>query len=117
MLIVFKNKEVLMQKQYWVFQVAYVIVALVALYFCIPVFISPNKQATNTFKLGYMLMFGVLAFFVVVILSYAINTFMGMEIDTIRYYIPTLLVPIILALNFVFGPIIYKIISQSKRLY
>ncbi len=117
MLVVFKNKEVLMQKQYWVFQVAYVIVALVALYFCIPVFISPNKQATNTFKLGYMLMFGVLAFFVVVILSYAINTFMGMEIDTIRYYIPTLLVPIVLALNFVFGPIIYKIISQNRSLY
>lgn len=117
MLVVFKNKEVLMQKQYWVFQTAYILIALISLYFCIPVFISPNKQATNTFKLGYMLMFGVLAFFVVVILSYAINTFMGMEIDTIKYYIPTLLVPIVLALNFVFGPIIYKIISQSKKLY
>lgn len=117
MLVVFKNKGVLLDKQYWIFQVAYIIIALVTLYFCIPVFISPNKQATNTFKLGYMLMFGVLAFFIVVILTYAINTFLGMELTKISYYIPTLVVPCILALNFIFGPIIYKIISQNKRLY
>lgn len=117
MLVTFKNKGVLMDKQYWVFQVSYVVIALVTLFYCIPVFISPNKQATNTFKLGYMLMFGVLSFFIVVILSYAINTFAGMDMDNIKYYIPTLVVPIILALNFVFGPIIYKIITQSKKLY
>lgn len=117
MLVLFKNKGVLMDKQYWVFQTAYVLIALVTLYFCIPVFISPNKQATNTFKLGYMLMFGILAFFIVVILTYAINTFLGMELTNIKYYIPTLVVPVVLSLNFVFGPIIYKIISQSKRLY
>lgn len=117
MLILFKNKGVLMDKQYWVFQTAYILIALVTLYFCIPVFVSPNKQATNTFKLGYMLIFGILAFFIVVILTYAINTFLGMELTNITYYIPTLVVPVVLSLNFVFGPIIYKIISQSKRLY
>lgn len=117
MLIVFKNKGILLDKQYWIFQVSYVIIALVTLYFCIPVFISPNKQATNSFKLGYMLMFGILAFFIVVILAYAINTFLGMELSKINYYLPTLVVPSVLALNFVFGPIIYKIITQNKRLY
>lgn len=117
MLIVFKNKDLLMKKQYWIFQVSYVVIALTTLYFCIPVFISPNKQTSNTFKLGYMLMFGVLTFLIIVILTYALNTFLGMEISNIEYYIPTLAVPMILALNFIFGPIIYKIISQNKKLY
>lgn len=117
MLILFKNKNLLMKKQYWIFQASYVVIALTTLYFCIPVFISPNKQTSNTFKLGYMLMFGVLTFLIIVILTYALNTFLGMEISNIEYYIPTLAVPMILALNFIFGPIIYKIISQNKRLY
>jgi len=117
MLVIFKNKGLLMDKQYWIFQVAYVLIAVVTLLFCIPVFISPNKQSSSSFKLGYMLMFGVLAFFIVVILTYTINTFIGMEISNIEYYIPTLLVPTILSTNFIFGPIIYQIIIQNKKLY
>ena len=117
MLVIFKNKGLLMDKQYWIFQVAYVLIAVVTLLFCIPVFISPNKQSSSSFKLGYMLMFGILAFFIVVILTYTINTFIGMEVSNIEYYIPTLLVPTVLSTNFIFGPIIYQIIIQNKKLY
>jgi len=117
MLVVFKNKNLLSKDQFWVFEASYVIVAVVALLYCVPVFISPNKQASNTFKLGYSLMFGVLAFFISVILTYAINTFMGMELVNIKYYLATLIVPIAMALNFVFGPLIYWLITQNKKYY
>lgn len=117
MLILFKNKNLLNKDQFWVFELSYIIVGIVALLYCIPVFISPNKQASNNFKLGYSLMFGLLAFFITVILTYAINTFMGMELVNIKYYLATLIVPIAMALNFIFGPIIYWLITQSKRFY
>jgi len=117
MLVVFKNKSLLMDNQFWVFQASYIIVALVSLIYCIPVFISPNKQASNNFKLNYSLMFGLLAFFIIVILTYAINTFMGMEFSTIKYYLTTLIVPIVMSLNFVVGPLIYWLVTQNKKYY
>ncbi len=117
MLILFKNKGLIMNNQFWVFQLSYIIVGITTLLLCVPVFISPNKQANNTFKLGYSLMFGTLAFFIIVILSYAINTFMGMELFNIKYYLATLIVPIVMAFNFVLGPLIYWITIQNKRFY
>ena len=117
MLIVFKNQNLLMDNQFWVFQLSYIIVGIVALVYCVPVFVSPNKQSSNSFKIGYSLMFGFLAFFIVVILAYAINTFMGMELFNLQYYLATLIVPIVLSLNFVFGPLIYWVITQNKSLY
>ena len=117
MLILFKNKSLLMTNQFWVFQASYIIVAVVSLMYCIPVFISPNKQSYNNFKLNYSLMFGLLAFFIIVILTYAINTFMGMELSNIKYYLTTLIVPIVMSLNFVVGPLIYWLITQNKKYY
>lgn len=117
MLIVLKNKSLLADNQYWVFQMSYTIIGIVALFYCVPVFISPSKQASNTFKLNYSLIFGALAFFIIVILTYAINTFMGMEMFNLKYYLATLVVPITLSLNFIMGPIIYWIITQNKKFY
>lgn len=117
MLVLFKNKGILMDNQFWVFQAAYISVAFVSIMYCIPVFISPNKQASNSFKLSYSLMFGLLAFFIIVILTYAVNTFMGMELTNIKYYLTTLIVPIVMSLNFVFGPLIYWLITQNKKYY
>lgn len=117
MLILFKNKGLIINNQFWVFQLSYIIVGIATLLLCVPVFISPNKQANNTFKLGYSLTFGVLAFFIIVILTYAINTFMGMELFNIKYYLATLIVPIVMAFNFVLGPLIYWITIQNKRFY
>jgi len=117
MLFVFKNKNLLSNNQFWVFQISYIMIAIVALIYCIPVFMSPNKQTPNTFKLTYSLMFGLLAFFNVVIVTYAINTFIGMDIKNLKYYLVTMIVPIGMALNFIFGPLIYWLITQNKRYY
>ena len=117
MLLVFKSNNLLMSNQFWVFQLSYIIIGIVALIYCVPVFISPNKQSSTNFKLNYSLMFGSLSFFIIVILTYAINTFLGMELFNISYYLATLVVPIAISLNFIFGPLIYWLITQNKKFY
>ena len=116
-LMVLKQNNLLFSKHFWVYQVSYTITALITLYYCIPVFISPNKQASHTYRLKYSLMFGLLAFLVSLLLIYSINTFMGFEYSNAKFFLSTLLVPSILATNFVLGPIIFKVITLNKKLY
>ncbi len=116
-MIVIKKHDLLFSSHFWVYQVSYVMVAIVTLYYCIPVFISPNKQATSKYKLSYSLMFGTLAFFVSLLLIYSINTFMGFDYSNINSFLTPLIVPSILATNFIFGPIIFKVITLNNKLY
>ena len=116
-LIVLKNKGLLYENHFWIYHVSYVLMALVALYYCLPVFITPNKQSTTPFKLRYAIMFGTLAFFILALIIYSINTFMGLDFNNIKFFLSTLVVPTVLSSNFIFGPIIFKIISLNKKLY
>lgn len=116
-MIILKNNGTLYKDKLWAFECGYVVVALVCLYYCIPVFISPNKQSTSPYKLSYAIMFGLLAFFISLILIYTINTFMGLDFENVKYFAPTLVAPIVLATNFILGPIIYKVITTNKRFY
>ncbi len=116
-MIILKNNGTLYKDKMWAFEIGYAIIALVCLYYCIPVFISPNKQATSPFKLNYSIMFGLLAFFVSLILVYTINTFMGLDFENIKYFTPTLVAPVVLASNFILGPLLYKVITLNKKFY
>lgn len=116
-LMVLKQNNLLFSKHFWVYQVSYTITALITLYYCLPVFFSPNKQASHSFRLKYSLMFGLLAFLVSLLLIYSINTFMGFEYSNAKFFLTPLIVPSVLVSNFVLGPIIFKVVTLNKKLY
>ncbi len=116
-MMIIKQHDLLYKAHFWVYQVAYAITAAVTLFYCLPVFISPNKQATSRYRLNYSLMFGLLAFLISLLLIYSINTFMGFEYSNLKSFLTPILVPAVLASNFVFGPIIFKLITLNKKMY
>lgn len=116
-MIIMKDKGILYKDKMWAFQVSYVIVGVICLLYCVPVFISPNKQTPNLFKLSYSFVFGLLAFFVSLILIYTLNTFMGLSFDNIKYFAPTIVAPVILASNFIVGPLLFKVLTLNKNFY
>lgn len=116
-MIIMKANGTLYKDKMWAFKVGYGIAVVVCLFYCIPVFVSPNKQTANTFKLNYAIVFGLLAFLVSLILIYTINTFMGLDFDNIKYFAPTLIAPLVLVSNFIVGPLLYKVITLNSRLY
>ncbi len=116
-MIMLKSKDLLFSDQNWVYISGYVLAVLLGLVYCIPVFVSPNAQQTKSIKFNYTMLFGSLAFFVSIILIYAINTFMGLDFTNTNHFLSTLIVPAILATNFIVGPIIYKLLSRNKSFY
>ena len=116
-LIVLKNSDTYFTNDQGLFIVAYIITFIVALTFILPFFINPNKRKLNKFRFGYSISIGILSFLVLTTLTYAINTFIGFDITNFNYFIAKLLLPIILAFNFIIGPVIYKIITLNKNLY
>lgn len=116
-MIIMKENGTLYKDKMWAFQCGYAIVGIVCIMYCIPVFISPNKQTSNVFKLNYAIVFGLLAFFVSLILIYTINTFMGLSFENIKYFAPTIIAPLVLASNFIVGPLLYKVLTTNHRFY
>ena len=116
-LIAMSTNHLLYADQKWIFIVAYALALILASIYIIPYFISPNAQSGKTMKFNYSLLFGSLAFFVSIILIYAINTFAGLDFNNYVHYLSTILVPAILATNFVFGPIIYYLLTKNSKFY
>ncbi len=116
-MVIMKGNGTLYKDKMWAFQCGYAIVGIVCIMYCIPVFISPNKQTSNVFKLNYAIVFGLLAFFVSLILIYTINTFMGLSFENIKYFAPTIVAPLVLASNFIVGPLLYKVLTTNHRFY
>lgn len=116
-MIVLKNKNLLFENKMWIFQVCYGVIGIVCLLYCIPVFISPNKQTSNIFKLNYAIIFGLLAFFVSLILIYTLNTFGGLTLENVDYFAPTIVAPLVLASNFIVGPLLYKVLTLNSKFY
>lgn len=116
-MILLKDKGLLYQDKMWAFQASYAIIGIVCLLYCIPVFVSPNKQSSNIFKLSYAIVFGLLGFFVSLILIYTLNTFGGLSLENVKYFAPTIVAPLVLASNFIVGPILYKVLTLNKRFY
>lgn len=97
--------------------VSYVIPVVLMAVFTLPYLINRNKRKLQSFSLKYSLVFGFILFLIIGIISYAICTFVGMEYQTIGYYIPKLVTPIILASNFILSPIVYNFIVSNSRFY
>lgn len=116
-MVILKDKGLLYKDKMWAFQVCYIVVGIVCLLYCVPVFISPNKQSANTFKLSYAIIFGLLGFFVSLILIYTLNTFGGLSLENVKYFTPTIVAPLVLASNFIVGPVLYKILTLNKKFY
>ncbi len=117
LLFILKSKVDLISIDYTLFILSFVIIFIVCAIFIIPFFFNPNKRKLNTFKLSYSLILGVLSFLVLSTLTYAVNSFIGFDINNIQYFYAKLLVPIILSANFIIGPIIYKLININQKLY
>lgn len=97
--------------------VSYIIPIVLMAVFTLPYLINRNKRKLQSFSLKYSLVFGFILFLIIGIISYAICTFVGMEYQTIGYYIPKLVTPIILASNFILSPIFYNFIVSNSRFY
>ena len=117
LLIALNSQNLLYESDYLLYGLAYGI-ALIVLIFCVSAyFIAPDKRKSNTFKLSYSLIFGILLFLSACALTYAINTFIGLNSSNVALFSTKLLLPIILSINFILTPLIYKMILSDKKVY
>ncbi len=116
-LISLKCQNLFFADQTWVYVCGYLTAVIVGLIYCIPLFISPKAQQTKTIKFNYTILFGTLAFFVTLLLTYAINTFIGLDFTNTSHYLSTMLVPTILATNFIVGPLVFRLLSKNNNFY
>lgn len=114
---VFKHLDLLVDGDSKFFIVLYILSALLVLGYMIPYFINKSQHTYNNFKLKYAISLGSLAFLVLLILIYCINALIGFELDNFKYFAVKLIVPAILAFNFVIMPLIYSGIVKNKNFY
>lgn len=117
MLFIFKNLDLFYKGDNILFIVAYSLVIILAIAYIMPFIFNPNNHKLNTFKLKYSILFGILTFLVSLVLIYCVNALGGFELDNFKYFAVKLIVPAVLAFNFVIGPIIYNLIVKSKKFY
>lgn len=115
--VILKAKNLLYTSDYVLYGVAYGIALFILLFCVISYLIAPDKRKANTFKLSYSLIFGILLFLSACALTYAINTFVGLNSSNVTLFSSKLLLPIIISINFVLTPLIYKMILSDKKMY
>lgn len=116
-LIFFKNSNMMQDSDLKIFIIGFVIVVLVSLMFILPALFNSREHRLNTYKLKYTEILGILTFLVSLILIYCINSLVGFDLDNFNYFAVELIVPAILAFNFVITPPIYSAIINNKRFY
>ncbi len=115
--VILKAKNLLYTSDYVLYGVAYGIALFILLFCVITYLIAPDKRKANTFKLSYSLIFGILLFLSACALTYAINTFAGLNSSNVTLFSSKILLPIIISINFVLTPLIYKMILSDKKMY
>lgn len=115
--IILKSQALLYTTDYLFYGLAYGIAVVLLLICLIPYLIIPDKRKANTFKLSYSLLFGILLFVSACALTYALNTFAGLNAANVSQFSTKLLLPIVLSINFVTTPLIYKLITMNKKMY
>lgn len=115
--IVLKTQNLLYTTDYIFYGIAYGLSIVLLLICLIPYLIVPDKRKASSFKLSYSLLFGILLFLATCALTYALNTFAGLNSANVSLFSTKLLLPIILAINFILTPIIYKMILSDKKMY
>lgn len=117
LLIALKTQNLLYSSDYIFYGFGYGISLTLLLICLIPYFVSPDKRKPNNFKLSYSLLFGILLFLTTCALTYALCTFAGLNSSNVTLFSTKLLLPIILAINFILTPLIYKMILLDKKVY
>ena len=117
LLAILKSNNLVQPGDNTIFILAYIAIAIFALFYIIPYFYNPNNHKANNFKMKYSIWFGILTFLVCTILIYCINALAGFEIDNFQYFAVKLILPITLIFNFVIAPVIYGILVKNKSFY
>lgn len=115
--IILKAKNLLYTSDYILYGVAYGLSLALLLICIIPYLVLPDKRKSNNFKLTYSLLFGTLLFLAACALTYAINTFAGLNSSNVAMFSTKLLLPIILSINFIITPIIHMLLLYDKQNY
>ncbi len=102
---------------YILYGVACGVAILVLVFSIIPYLITPQYRVENNFKLSYSLLFGILLFLATLAVTYALNTFMGMNNSNIILFASKLLLPTVIASNFIFAPLVKAVVLTDKKLY
>ena len=102
---------------YIVVGLSYAVGALAFLGFALPYFWNAKKRKQNMFVLNQTLLFGVLSFFALSIITYAVNSFVGLNTTNFSDYIITLFLPMIVYLLFILTPLVYHVLVNNKRYY
>ena len=115
--IILKAQNLLYTTDYVLYGIAYGVAVVLLLVCLIPYLIIPDKRKSNTFKLSYSLLFGILLFLSACALTYALNTFAGLNSANVSQFSTKLLLPIILSINFIITPLVYKMVTLDKKMY
>ena len=115
--IALRSQELLYINDYIYYWIAYGFAVAFLLICLFPYFIAPDKRKSNTFKLSYSLIFGILLFLATCALTYALNTFAGLNNANVTLFSSKLLLPIILSINFILTPLVYKMVLFDKKVY
>ena len=114
--IVLKAYNLVAGSDYTIIALGYAIAIVLLLICSIPYFIAPDKRAENGFRFNYTMLFGILLFMATCALTYAGCTFAGLNANNVSMFATKLLLPIILAINFIIAPLIYNIVLQDKKI-
>jgi len=116
-LLVCRNLGLVVGSDMTIFIISYIIVGIFACIYILPFCFNANEHRSNIFKFRFSFLFGILTFLVGVILIYCANTLLGFELDNFKYFAVKLIIPIVLAFNFVIAPIIYALLNKNRRFY
>lgn len=96
---------------------AYAVPTALLILVTISYFYNSNKRRKIAYNFNSSMLYATLVFFSIVIITYAFNSFFGMQLKNIEPYTVTLFLPIILALNIVLGPVVYKVLLSNNKFY
>lgn len=83
----------------------------------IPFAINPKQRKYNNYKLGTTMVFCLITYLGIALLTYAINSLYGLTVSNIMGYLVALFLPLVMGLNIIVAPLVYYLIVNSKRFY
>ncbi len=90
---------------------------LVLLAGLIPYITNRKKRKYNSFKLSTTMVYMLVVFTSLLLLTYAVNSFFGLTFKNMNNYIVTLFLPIIVFANLLIAPIVYRLLITNKKFY
>lgn len=116
-LLILKGSGLIYTKDYLIYGIGYACIFAISLIYILPILFNKTKRKEKTHRFSYSIVIGSLAFLICCVFTYAINTFIGLNISNINLYASSVLVPTILAFNFIVGPLVYNLLAKNKNFY